>query len=70
MDTVELKFCQISQDVDLVQYKTLEELLGAEFYPANYAPTKEQAKQLIKAAAISAIRWAELQQSLDRNDDE
>lgn len=59
-DPVSLTFCQVSEDKDLAEYPTLEHLLSAEFYPGNYTPTQDQAKQLIKAAAISAIRWARL----------
>lgn len=50
----------VSKDKDLLEYPTLDKMLEAEFYPGNYNPTQDQAKQLIKAASLSAIRWAEL----------
>lgn len=57
---LKLEFCFVSKDKDLLEYPTLEKMLSSEFYPGNFDPTREQAKQLIKAAALSAIRYAEL----------
>src|SRR6218665_1164090 len=53
-------FCRVPTDEVLLQYRTLEEMLLGEFIPGNYDPTQDQAGQLIRCAAESAIRWSEL----------
>ncbi len=54
------QFCQVTKDEHLLEYTSLDELLAAGFYPGNYDPTKDQAKQLIRCAVLSALRWVQL----------
>jgi hypothetical protein len=53
-------FCRVVSDEDLAEYDTLERMLADCYFPGNYNPTQDQARQLIRAAAVSAIRWARL----------
>lgn len=63
-DGIRLEFAKERTDEQLLDndlYPTLERLLG-DCYPGNYDPSRHQARQLIKAAVLSALRWVRLRE--------
>ena len=57
-----MPFCQVPSDDDLLGcYESLDRLID-DFTPGNYRPTQDQAAQLVRCAALAAVRWAELRQ--------
>lgn len=53
-------FSREMTDEELAKYENPLDFLHDMYIPGNYAPTKEQTKQLIICAARSIVRWYEL----------